>query len=122
MVRMRPLLRANLDRQGTWLSATGVVNGRVPGSAEASMAEVSEPGLLLTLRWRDCVAVGNTSRAIPRPRVRNRHTSAIPDRPVGFSHIRGQGGAGDQHRALDMAVSRCPAQSVARSAALTYPR
>ena len=25
---------------------------RVPGSAEASMAEVSEPGLLLTLRWR----------------------------------------------------------------------
>ena len=48
MVRMRALLRANLDRQGTWLSATGVVNGRVPGS----MAEVSEPGLLLTLRWR----------------------------------------------------------------------
>jgi hypothetical protein len=49
---MRALLRANLDRQGTWLSATGVVNGRVPGSAEASMAEVSEPSLLLTLRWR----------------------------------------------------------------------
>src|SRR6516164_3820244 len=46
---MRPLLRANLDRQGTWLSAPGVVNGRVPGS----MAEVSESGLLLTLRWRE---------------------------------------------------------------------
>jgi hypothetical protein len=44
------LLRANLDRQGTWLSATGVVNGRVSGSAEASMAEVSEPSLL---RFRD---------------------------------------------------------------------
>jgi hypothetical protein len=50
---MRALLRANLDRQGTWLSATGVVDGRVPGSAEASMAEVSEPSLLLTLRWRE---------------------------------------------------------------------
>ena len=53
MVRMRALFRANLDRQGTWLSATGLVNGRVPGSAEASMAEVSEPSLLLTLRWRE---------------------------------------------------------------------
>jgi hypothetical protein len=50
---MRALFRANLDRQGTWLSATDVVNGRVPGSAEASMAEVSEPSLLLTLRWRE---------------------------------------------------------------------
>jgi len=28
------------------------INGRVPGFAEASMAEVSEPSLLLTLRWR----------------------------------------------------------------------
>jgi ATP-dependent DNA ligase len=95
VVRMRALLRANLDRQGTWLSATGVVNGRVPGSAEASMAEVSEPSLLLTLRWREMDSNywsrhGETplGRAMWFPRTAPRaRRSADPERDEEFESI-----------------------------------
>jgi hypothetical protein len=62
------------------VEAAELVNGRVPGSAEASMAEVSEPSLLLTLRWREmdsnyCLAgIGSSASLVP---LRANRTAAL---------------------------------------------
>ena len=106
MVRMRALLRANLDRQGTWLSATGVVDGRVPGSAEAWRGDMSQTRALRQPhlseqagQGRELSEAGDHRQARhghegPGGRVTGDTNRAAVTRSSNDSGLRGGGGAG----------------------------